>query len=68
MEQEIKLRRDFMQRLLCVHCWDGLHYGFKLNPKGERMGVKVSRCLRNGCECLCVALLEEQEVKRKARV
>lgn len=64
-ETGVNLHRDYKGLLLCELCWDGAHFGHKLNSKGERTSTKFSRCLQGGCECPCREILAEQKAKRK---
>lgn len=65
-DAKVKLRRDFKGQMLCEPCFNNAHYGHKVNYNGKRTSVKFLRCLQGGCECLCRAVLAEQEAKRKA--
>lgn len=62
------LRRDFLGRMLCEHCWDGAHQMLKIKRKdGKKIAIRIDNCLNNGCECLCTAVrAEARERRRKA--
>ena len=50
-------------RWLCVPCWNMQHYLPSLNKKRAN---KISNCLRGGCECSCVEMLDEHKKKKQA--
>lgn len=60
------LRRDFTGRMLCDHCWNGLHEINKTDPTTGKIRMKISNCLQYGCECLCNQV-RAQKRARKAR-
>lgn len=68
-EEQKHLRKDFMGRLVCDHCWTGMHEVNRTSPDGKTK-MKVSNCLEHGCECLCNqvrAAREQEKAKRRAR-
>lgn len=58
------LKKDFMGRMVCEHCWCGMHEMYKTD-RATNKTTKVPNCLGYGCECLCNERNKEKPCKPK---
>lgn len=58
------LRRDFTGRMLCDHCWCGMHELNKIDPVTGKTKMKIPNCLGHGCECLCIQVQAQKRARR----